>query len=179
MAYYRGDYVYEEMEGKTSNGGNIVSKITASVLLLSLGFASGSIYSAFNSKNTEAINNKTPVNSNQSILTTANPSTTNVISNITSNSISGIVKSCADSVVEITIETTNSYMSYQYTSEGNGSGVIISEDGYILTNNHVIDGANKILVTLRDGTEYEAKLIGKDSKTDTADQSPCGFLWLH
>lgn len=168
MAYYRGDSVYEEMENKSSNVGNIVSKITASVLLLSLGFASGSIYSAFNSKNIETINNKPNSSSNQSILTTATPSSSNVISNITSNSISGIVKSCADSVVEITIETTNSYMSYQYTSEGNGSGVIISEDGYILTNNHVIDEANKIIVTLRDGTEYEAKLIGKDSKTDTA-----------
>ena len=168
MNNYRGDSVYEEMEGKSSSAGNIVSKITASVLLLSLGFASGSIYSAFNQNKNEAINNSTPVTSNSSILTTATPSTTNVISSITSNSISGIVKSCADSVVEITIETTNSYYSYQYTSEGNGSGVIISEDGYILTNNHVIDGANKILVTLRDGTEYEAKLIGKDSKTDTA-----------
>ena len=128
-----------------------------------------SLYSAF-SINTEvhAENISATPSTSSSILTTSSQNSNNILSNITSNSISGIVKSCADTVVEITIETTNSYYSYQYTSEGNGSGVIISEDGYILTNNHVIDGANKILVTLRNGTEYEAKLIGKDSKTDTA-----------
>jgi len=161
------DSIYEEMESKNSTAGNVVSKITASILLLSLGFASGSIYSAFNQNKVE--NNSTPtVTDNSSILTTSNQTSNNIMSNITSNSISGIVKSCADSVVEITIATTNSYYNYQYTSEGNGSGVIISADGYILTNNHVIDGATKILVRLRDGTEYEAKLIGKDSKTDIA-----------
>ena len=172
---YDGDTVYEEMEGKTNNSnaaGNVVAKITASVLLLSLGFASGSIYSAFNQKNdsiAESVASSTSSTSNNSsILTTSAQTSNNIISSITSNSISGVVKSCADSVVEITIETTSSYYSYQYTSEGNGSGVIISEDGYILTNNHVIDGANKILVRLRDGTEYEATLIGKDAKTDTA-----------
>ena len=50
-----------------------------------------------------------------------------------------------------------------------GSGVIISENGYIVTNNHVIDGADKIIVTLPNDTkEYEAKLIGKDKKSDLA-----------
>lgn len=50
-----------------------------------------------------------------------------------------------------------------------GSGVIISKDGYIVTNNHVIDGADKIIVALPESTkEYEAKLIGKDAKSDLA-----------
>ncbi|QFR48196.1 Do family serine endopeptidase [Sulfurimonas lithotrophica] len=50
-----------------------------------------------------------------------------------------------------------------------GSGVIISEDGYIVTNNHVVDGADKIVVNLvGDKKEYEAKLIGKDEKSDLA-----------
>lgn len=44
-----------------------------------------------------------------------------------------------------------------------GSGVIVSEDGYILTNNHVIEGADEITVTLPNGREYTAKLIGKDA----------------
>lgn len=47
-------------------------------------------------------------------------------------------------------------------SQGVGSGVIVSEDGYILTNNHVIDSANEIKVTLPNGREYEAELIGQD-----------------
>lgn len=47
-------------------------------------------------------------------------------------------------------------------TQGIGSGVIVSEDGYILTNNHVIDGADEITVTLATGHTYEAKLIGSD-----------------
>ena len=49
-----------------------------------------------------------------------------------------------------------------------GSGVIISEDGYVVTNNHVVDGASKLKVKLNDGRTFEAKLIGKDSATDLA-----------
>jgi serine protease Do len=49
-----------------------------------------------------------------------------------------------------------------------GSGFIISHDGYIFTNNHVVEQADKIIVKLSDGKEYEAKVIGKDAKTDIA-----------
>lgn len=52
--------------------------------------------------------------------------------------------------------------------EGFGSGVIISPDGYIVTNNHVIDGADQLTVTLNDNTEYEATLVGTDPTTDIA-----------
>ncbi len=52
--------------------------------------------------------------------------------------------------------------------EGFGSGVIISSDGYIVTNNHVIDGADQLTVTLNDNTEYEATLVGTDPTTDIA-----------
>jgi serine protease Do len=51
---------------------------------------------------------------------------------------------------------------------GSGSGVIISPDGYIVTNNHVVDGASKIKVVLNDKREYAAELIGKDRNTDLA-----------
>ncbi len=74
-----------------------------------------------------------------------------------------------DSVVEITTEqiVTGSFMQ-QYISEGAGSGVIITADGYIVTNHHVIDGATNINVRLANGTEYAAKLIGSDAKSDLA-----------
>ncbi|MFW6222242.1 MAG: Do family serine endopeptidase [Bacteroidota bacterium] len=52
--------------------------------------------------------------------------------------------------------------------EGIGSGVIISKDGYIVTNNHVIAGADEIWVTMNDKREYEAELIGADPSTDIA-----------
>ena len=54
------------------------------------------------------------------------------------------------------------------TQVGTGSGVIISPDGHIITNNHVIAGSNNISITLNDNRVYEAKLIGTDEKTDIA-----------
>lgn len=51
---------------------------------------------------------------------------------------------------------------------GIGSGVIITEDGYIITNNHVIEGSDQILVTLNDKREFQAKVIGSDKNTDIA-----------
>ena len=51
---------------------------------------------------------------------------------------------------------------------GSGSGVIVSKDGYVVTNNHVIEGAKKILLSLNDGREFEAELVGTDPTTDIA-----------
>ncbi len=56
----------------------------------------------------------------------------------------------------------------KFDIEGSGSGVILTEDGYIVTNNHVIKGARKIVVTTSNNDEYEAKLIGTDPTTDIA-----------
>lgn len=49
-----------------------------------------------------------------------------------------------------------------------GSGVIISQDGYILTNQHVVSGADKLMVTLSDGNQYEATVVGEDASSDLA-----------
>lgn len=84
--------------------------------------------------------------------------------------VSDIVEKCKDSVVEITTESVSSGNSIfgQYVSQGAGSGVIISKDGYIVTNNHVVSGATSLKVTTTDGTEYDASVVGKDSQTDLA-----------
>jgi S1-C subfamily serine protease len=55
-----------------------------------------------------------------------------------------------------------------FTQQGSGSGVIISDNGYIVTNNHVISGADKIEVTLNDKRSYIARIIGFDASTDVA-----------
>lgn len=52
--------------------------------------------------------------------------------------------------------------------QGAGSGVIISADGYIVTNNHVVEGADELTVTLNDNSEYSARIIGTDKNTDLA-----------
>ena len=55
-----------------------------------------------------------------------------------------------------------------FEQKGVGSGVVISREGYILTNNHVVDEADQIRVKLADGKEYDARVVGRDSKTDLA-----------
>lgn len=81
-----------------------------------------------------------------------------------------ISKKVGPAVVGITsqIQSGMSIFGTTTTSEGSGSGIIISSDGYIVTNNHVIDGATKVTVTLNTGSVYDAKIIGKDEKTDLA-----------
>ncbi|MGW8194911.1 MAG: DegQ family serine endoprotease [Desulforhopalus sp.] len=59
-------------------------------------------------------------------------------------------------------------MPRNHRTQGAGSGVIISKDGYILSNNHVVEGAKEVTVTLADKSEYPAKVIGRDPKTDLA-----------
>ena len=49
-----------------------------------------------------------------------------------------------------------------------GTGFVISADGYVVTNNHVVDGADEVLVKMRDGTEHEARVVGTDPKLDVA-----------
>lgn len=75
--------------------------------------------------------------------------------------------------VNSTVGITTSLIStnlwgYQTTSAASGSGFILTEDGYVLTNYHVIEGASAIKVTLYDGTAYDAALIGYDESNDIA-----------
>lgn len=58
--------------------------------------------------------------------------------------------------------------SREYTRRGLGSGIVVSEDGYILTNNHVVEGTDEITIRLIDGEEVEAEIIGRDPQTDIA-----------
>lgn len=84
-------------------------------------------------------------------------------------SMQEIVAKNENSVVAIVTESvsTDTWLG-QYVTQGAGSGVIISEDGYIVTNNHVIAGASNIKVTLHDGTEIAATLVATDEQTDVA-----------
>ena len=73
------------------------------------------------------------------------------------------------SVVNITTVTVslNSFLEVLPT-QGTGSGIIISRSGYILTNSHVVSGADQIIITLSDGSNYEGTLIGVDNENDLA-----------
>ncbi len=83
--------------------------------------------------------------------------------------IGEVADAAKNSVVEITTEAvmTGSFM-MQYVSEGAGSGVILTEDGYIVTNNHVVESATSVSVRTTDGKSYSATVVGTDDKTDLA-----------
>lgn len=83
--------------------------------------------------------------------------------------LADMVDETAPSVVEVFTETKQVSSWFQeYVTEGAGSGVVLTEDGYIVTNHHVIDGASTIKVRLNSGQTYTAILTGTDEKTDLA-----------
>ena len=73
-----------------------------------------------------------------------------------------------NSTVGITTSVTTNFWGYQSTSAASGSGFIISDDGYILTNFHVIEDSDSISVSMYNGDSYEADLIGYDESNDIA-----------
>ncbi len=92
----------------------------------------------------------------------------NVTFNSNTVSVADVVKKAGPSVVGISsVKTVVSFFG-QSESASSGSGFIVKEDGYIVTNQHVIDGAKRISVLLSNGDEYDAEVIGQDVKTDLA-----------
>lgn len=79
-----------------------------------------------------------------------------------------VYKNNVNSTVGITTEISTNYFGYHSTAAASGSGFVITEDGYIVTNHHVIDDANKITVTTYDGNTYDAELVGSDESSDIA-----------
>jgi serine protease Do len=80
-----------------------------------------------------------------------------------------LVAKVAPAVVSIVTETVSYNWFWQAVPQtGAGSGIIISPDGYIVTNNHVVEGAQKVTVTLSDGSTFAATIVGTDAQTDLA-----------
>ena len=80
-----------------------------------------------------------------------------------------IAEKVSPSIVAISLKTrTRDFFGRVFEGQGTGSGIIIDKQGHIVTNNHVVEGADDIIVILHDGKELEATLIGRDSQTDLA-----------
>ena len=139
------------------------------------GFSSLTLYKMFEDKPLAA-NIQTP--QNQTILTSnsAAPTYSPILSfeNAAELSVNTVVHIKTEALVQQTVDPLYQFFygrNYQQApqhAKASGSGVLISDDGYIVTNNHVIDKADKISVTLNDKNTYEAELIGKDPNTDLA-----------
>lgn len=163
---YSSSSAYEQKDKKKKKGkmsAGVVAVIMAVCIMLSgfAGFGGSYLFSQLNGSSNDSSIQINRASVDNSVVKTSAETTDK-----TTNEIVGEV---ADSVVEITVEVVQSDMFYgEYTAEGAGSGVIISEDGYVLTNNHVAGDASKITVTLRSGESYEAKLIGADADLDIA-----------
>lgn len=145
---------------KPASRGFVAAMLVISILCsAALGFGGGYLANNMNSSSSNGVN-----------INKVEASNTSRSGNVSANTTSEVVKKTADSVVEIETEgvKTGSF-AQQYVVQGAGSGVIISEDGYIITNHHVIEDANSVTVTLRDGkTSYTAAVIGSDSENDIA-----------
>ena len=103
----------------------------------------------------------------------ANPSGTATSTDASSaDGLVGVTNAITPSVVEITTEqmvtTSYGFWGGQQVVSGAGSGVIFTADGYIITNAHVVEGAQQITVKLNDGTTYNATPVGSDSQSDIA-----------
>lgn len=83
-------------------------------------------------------------------------------------SIAEVYAANVNSTVGITTSITTNYWGYQTTQAASGSGFVLTADGYILTNYHVIEGASSVTATLYDGTTYDAAIIGYDENNDIA-----------
>lgn len=108
----------------------------------------------------------------------ASQSNNSTTQNTSQNTVTYLPTSTSDSLTtpQIYEKTINSVVAIStYLNQGGyqqaigtGTGIIMSEDGYIITNAHVIEDGNQITVTLNDGTEYQAQVVGSDSKVDIA-----------
>ncbi|MGW0818933.1 S1C family serine protease [Streptomyces viridiviolaceus] len=85
---------------------------------------------------------------------------TNVVPSSQKGTVAGVARAVSPSIVEISAASN--------AGSSTGSGVIITSDGEIITNNHVVSGASSVKVTTSDGKEYTAQVVGTDSKKDLA-----------
>ena len=160
-----GKPVKKTVNKKQNKGANGIAVIAASAVISTMCGLGGGWFAythlgagaptvIYESANTENVSPASTVSGSGSVMT-----------------IADVAAKASPSVVEIVTQTTQQSYGFfggTYTARAAGSGVIISSDGYIVTNNHVIENAESISVTLYDGKTYDAELIGTDSKTDIA-----------
>lgn len=167
---YNVDPQYAKPEKKKKKGGMGALKIIALALCFSLIggiLGAGGLFLA--SKAFDGVI-KLPGNTT-TVLQGSRPNTVIDINTIDTSKVmtaAEIYAANVNSTVGITTSITTNFFGYQTTSAASGSGFVLTADGYIITNHHVIEGATKIKVTTYGGESYTAKLIGYDQSNDLA-----------
>mgnify|MGYP002574850702 CR=1 FL=1 len=155
---------------KKLNGGKLARSAVALVLAAAMGFAGGFVGAKYGGGSKVVIQQvERPASSDSSTDSTGNSISATSGTGLSTAQVAEMV---SPSVVVITTEQVVysqwSWYGQSQVESGAGSGVIITEDGYIITNNHVVSGASQVTVRTSDGTEYPATVVGADSKTDIA-----------
>lgn len=168
----------EHVKSKHKNGGGkskryIAAMLAAAVLNLAVLGGAFALGHSFGSKDGAANNKATlsqSLKSDNASSSSGTSGATNTSSTTGDMSTTEIAKEVGPAVVGIKSKLQgqiNLFGGYS-ESESQGSGIIISGDGYIVTNNHVVDGASSVTVLLNTGSEYPAQVIGTDAETDLA-----------
>ena len=154
---------------KSGKAGKVVALLLACALV---GGGSGWGAAALAQKNSSAAAAPTAASSDASVMLEGQRQTAalQVASVDTSKLLtaSEVYAQNVNSTVGITTSITTNYFGYQTTGAAAGSGFILTADGYILTNYHVVESSDSIKVTTYDGTSYDAQLIGYDESNDIA-----------
>ena len=167
-----GEPVLPPKEKKKSGIG--IGKIIAIALCCSLAggvLGAGAMFQIMDTQESSTPTGSTASSSISTILEGERPQTIIDIQNIDTDKLmtpAEVYAANVNSTVGITTSITTNYWGFQSTAAASGSGFILSSDGYILTNYHVIEGSSAITVSLYDGTSYDAALIGYDESNDIA-----------
>lgn len=156
-------------ERKKSNNPRIGRRIAILALCCALlgGAVGGAAVGLYFADRNEASVNAT--SSGQTVIQQTNtPTVTPVVNEGDPISMTQLYQQSVPSIVGITNETTSYYYGQPYSSTSSGTGFIITDDGEILTNYHVIEDADTLTVTLSDGSEYEAAVLGYEEESDVA-----------
>jgi serine protease Do len=127
------------------------------------------VYRMMSQQQNTAVTTPSPTTA-EPIPTTSSSSTLVVSSTDVETAVTQAVQSIGPSVVTVvaTIPGQNTFFGFTGDSTSTGSGIFISSDGYILTNNHVIEGASQYQIVFADGTQHDASLVGTDQYSDLA-----------
>ena len=166
QAAYAKNETYQANNKKRKNNG--FKAVVATGLICSLiGGGIGGVIGA----NIAADNLKAGMMSSESLPDDNGKGKLQLMGNNNVSPVVAIAEKVTPSVVGVkTFGTAYTYWGQRIPNQelGSGSGIIYSEDGYIITNYHVIEDATSVMITLSDGTEYDARIIGSDASSDLA-----------